>query len=360
MKLEESRNKFLFPLLALVMVVLVFLSPTPATPQSSDRTYQVKPKVAEQINKAWESYRQGQTQKALNYLKPFLNQSDLPPDVYVLAGRGYFKQNDFSRASQQLRKGLKRLGNHESRSDVKEYLNRSERLRDLDLRERTFAHFTILRTPEVSVSSVSNLNHDLERARRQIGRDLDLMPERRFTVILYRRPQYRRVVQAPIWSGGVFDGKIHIPLREDDNPPYQQRTLYHEYSHALIHEFARNNIPLWFNEGFATYQEYRQSDGYYRYQRLPANPPAQHLLKFQDLSSMFKDTENREKTRLAYEYSYSIMEFLEERFGVSSFKRILQETRRTSTFKDAVENELNRSIESLQYSWETWVDREVR
>lgn len=344
--------------LTLVNVPLAYPGSAPA--QNSDKKYRVKPEVAERINKAWEFYRKGQTRQTLDRLNPLLNQSELPPDVNILAGRSYFDQNNFSRASRQFREALDRLGNHESRSGVERYLNRANRLQDLNLRERSFAHFTILRVPDIPSSRVSNLNHDLEKARRRIGSDLDLMPERRITVILYRRPQYRRVVQAPVWSGGVFDGKIHIPLRKEDNDGYQQRTLYHEYTHALIHKIARDNIPLWFNEGFATYQEYRQSYEHFEYRQLPSNSPPEHIRNLEDISNMFRDTENRENARLAYEFSYSLVKFMEERFGLSALKRILRETGRTSSFAESVENELGRSLESLQFSWENWVNREVR
>jgi len=75
---------------------------------------------------------------------------------------------------------------------------------------------------------------------------------------------------------------------------------------------------------------------------------------------MFQDTKNREKARLAYEFSYSIVKFMEERFGLPALKRILRETGRTSSFRKAVENELGRSLESLRSSWENWVNRGVR
>jgi hypothetical protein len=361
---SDSRNETSFSALIALSLTLVicsvFINPNPLVAQSSDDAYRVRPEVADRINDAWKFYRKGQIRQTLNQLRPLLSRSDLPPDVYLLAGRAYFDRNNFSRSSRQLRKALDRLRNHESRPNVERYLNRSDALRDLNLRKRTFAHFTILRVPELSAIRVSNLNHDLEKARRRIGGDLDLMLDKRLTVILYPRPQYRRVVEAPVWSGGVFDGKIHLPFREDSDNPYTQRTLYHEYSHALIHEIARDNVPLWFNEGFATYQEYRQSREHFKYRQLSSNPPPKHVRNLEDVSAMFRDTDDRNEARLAYEYSYSLVKFLEERFGLISLKRILKETGRTSSFEKAVETELGRSLDSLQFSWENWVNQEIR
>lgn len=356
-----NRPRSFFPLRTLPLVLAVLLTLIVAAPVGAqDDSYRVAPEVAERINRAWEAYRNGNYQEAIERFEPLLDRRDLPPDLNLLAGRSYYHENSFGRAREQFNTALRRLSDHESQSMIERYLERSKRLDSLDLRQRRFAHFNVLTVRELPATVPSDINQDLEKARRRIGSDLDLMPDQRFTVIAYPQPVFRRVVDAPVWSGGVFDGKIHIPYRSDSDEPYDQRSLYHEYAHALVHLLARNNVPLWFNEGFATLQEYRQSHTEFTYRSAKSNSPPEHVRDFEEISALFNRTDEREKTRLAYEYSYSIVKFIEERFGIRSLKRILERTGEKSSFEKAVEEELGRSLDSLQFGWESWFRMEVR
>jgi tetratricopeptide (TPR) repeat protein len=344
-------------MLAFLYVLFFLMLSPPLVNGQQDRM--VKPSVAETINRSWEAYRKGETNRALSLLRPVLNKNDLPADIYLLGGKLYYNKNQFRRAAREFRRSLDRLGNHSLTDQVNHYLDRATSLLELDLRERRYSHFTVLSTSNLPPGAPGNLNFKLEKARRRIGGDLDLYPDQRFTVILYPRPEFRRVVEAPVWSGGVFDGKIHIPYRRDSTPPFPQRTLYHEYAHAIVHLLARNSVPLWFNEGFATFQEHRHARDAFNYRYIKQNPPEQTLRNLSQISELFKRRENREQARLAYEYSYSFVKFLKERHGLISLKQIINETGRTNDFADAVYNVTGRSLQSLQYSWETWLDGEL-
>lgn len=340
----------------LCCIILIIFSPR-AEAQNNNL---VKPEVAEVINKAWSAYRNNRRQRTLNLLKPILDDSELPSNVYLLAGKTNYDLNQFSDASPLFRETLNTIGRHEKRNAVRNYLERSTKLEDLDLRKKRYSNFYILYEKSLPPQLPGNLNHNLEIARQRIGGDLELFPDHRFTVIVYTKPEFRRTIQAPVWSGGVFDGKIHLPYREDASNEYTKQTIYHEYTHALIHKLARQNVPLWFNEGLATLQEYRQSKNAFRYRRIHSNPPERVLTSLEDISSLFKNTEDREEARLAYEYSYSLLMHLKERYGLVTIKRILKRAGKTGSFEKAVNVEIGRSMQSLQFAWETWLDGELR
>lgn len=347
-------SRFFFLAIPLFIAGLI-LAPDYASGQTG-----VEPQVVEKINKSWEAYRNNKHQRAINLLRPVLDRNRLPPNVSLLAGKIYYEQNRFSKSIRQFETTLRSLNESVKRQNVQHYLQRAKKLDRLNLVNRQFSHFEILSAPSLPGNLPVNLNHDLEKARRRIGGDLNLFPDKPLTVIFYTRPQFRRVIKAPVWSGGVFDGKIHLPYNDNSDEPYTTRTLYHEYAHALLHQITRDNLPLWFNEGFATYQEYRQSREAFRYQQINNNPPERKLRKLEDISSMFKSESDREDARLAYEYSYSLLKFLEERFGLPVIKRIINTTGETSSFEKAIERETGRSLGSLRFAWENWIDGEVR
>lgn len=354
---SNSRRFGLRPALALLVLAGFLLGPLPLQAKN-DRL--VKPEVAERINKAWKAYRQQKPNRAVRLIRPLTTRTDLPPDVHILAGKIFYDKNRFRRSIQQFKKARRKSNNPERRDSLRELIQRARKLKNLDLINRVYSQFIVLAVPNLPNGVPGRINQDLMKAYRRIGGDLDLFPDRRFTVIVYREPQFRRVVGAPVWSGGVFDGKIHIPYHSRADKPYTVRSLYHEYTHALLYHIARNNIPLWFNEGFATFEEYRQSRDRFRYRMIRDNPPEERIRDLSDISALFKDQSKRDQARLAYEYSYSFIRFLEERYGIMTIKRMIQKTGESSSFKKAVETTLNRSLESLQLAWENWLDHELR
>jgi hypothetical protein len=92
----------------------------------------------------------------------------------------------------------------------------------------------------------------LERTYDRIGDLLQTYPSDTITVILYTQQQFRDVTRTPGWSGGLFDGRIRLPIRGGLGDLQElERVLAHEYVHALIHSVAAGGLPAWLNEGTA-------------------------------------------------------------------------------------------------------------
>src|SRR6185369_13180713 len=52
----------------------------------------------------------------------------------------------------------------------------------------------------------------LETAYNRVGSDLAYYPVTRVPVILYTKKDYRVVTAGPEWSGGLYDGKVRLPI----------------------------------------------------------------------------------------------------------------------------------------------------
>ncbi len=89
---------------------------------------------------------------------------------------------------------------------------------------------------------------------------LDLLgvgPTPPITVVLYPKEQFHAVTQSPDWAGGVFSGRIQLPVGglNEGNRLQLQRVARHELAHALVSEWSRRRAPAWLQEGMAMWCE---------------------------------------------------------------------------------------------------------
>ena len=87
-----------------------------------------------------------------------------------------------------------------------------------------------------------------------IGRMLGAYPPDPVVVMLYTEKQFRDITRAPEWSGGLYDGKIRVPVAgASRSPQLFERVLTHELTHAMLSALAPRGVPSWMHEGLAQY-----------------------------------------------------------------------------------------------------------
>lgn len=117
-------------------------------------------------------------------------------------------------------------------------------------------HFRVLFEGPVDQALARRAVDILESTYRRIGDALQFYPAQSVEVVLYTSQQFRDITRGPTWIGGVYDGRIRIPVKgalaqADD----LERVLAHEYVHALIAGVASRGVPAWVNEGLAVVLE---------------------------------------------------------------------------------------------------------
>ena len=122
--------------------------------------------------------------------------------------------------------------------------------RDFDL--STTSHFTVRYDGEVDLELASALMDYLEEQYWELSDAYAHAPRQPITVLLYPKRQFREVTQSPEWVGGIYDGKIRLPLAGLRRlNPGARGVLVHELTHAVIHSKTRGNCPRWLHEGLA-------------------------------------------------------------------------------------------------------------
>lgn len=92
----------------------------------------------------------------------------------------------------------------------------------------------------------------LEERYWQLSSELRHGPDQPITVLLYPMQEFRDVTRSAEWVGGVYDGKIRVPLGGIDRiDPRAEAVLVHELTHAFVHSKTRGSCPRWLHEGLA-------------------------------------------------------------------------------------------------------------
>lgn len=120
------------------------------------------------------------------------------------------------------------------------------------------AHFTVRHEGDLDPDFAGAILDFLEERWGDLTSAFRHAPSQPVTVILYPERTFRDVTQAPDDVGGLYDGKVRVPLggvtRLD---PALARVLSHELTHAIVHSKTRGKAPRWLHEGLAQWAEPR-------------------------------------------------------------------------------------------------------
>lgn len=162
----------------------------------------------------------------------------------------------------------------------------------------------------------------LESAYAQIGGDFERFPTRRVPVLLYTKKDFTSVTAGPDWSGGLYDGKIRLPLGNVTKMTQPLRAvLFHEYTHVLIADIAGRGVPTWLNEGLAEYEGRSQFN--YPDKELERAGKDGKLLGLATVTGPFLGMGSGEAA-LAYQQSHSMVKFLLSNYGWQPVREILK------------------------------------
>ena len=100
--------------------------------------------------------------------------------------------------------------------------------------------------PGTAQAMVAILEEEFTRVSFQLG----CRAEERIVTIVQSREAYLKTTGAPGWSGGGYDGKIHIPVLDGTQATPRIRQVFaHELVHACLSNIGA--WPAWLHEGLA-------------------------------------------------------------------------------------------------------------
>ncbi|MFN0152050.1 MAG: peptidase MA family metallohydrolase [bacterium] len=186
----------------------------------------------------------------------------------------------------------------------------------------------------------------LDRIRDRVGREVAWFPERPIAVILYSGEEFRAVTGAHAWMGGLFDGKIRIPIRGVDRIDENvEKLLAHEYAHALVAEKTGGGAPGWIDEGFAQWIAGEWSGR--RAEEASARLAGGALIDFASLEGSFTRITDPALAEAAYFQAFLAVDYLMERYGADDLQRYLALIAKDTRPADALEQVYHLTYERL-------------
>jgi hypothetical protein len=231
---------------------------------------------------------------------------------------------------------------------------RLERIRREHRTEKDFSrdvtsHFSIKYEGRERIEAGRIVLRILEDAYGEVGRALSYYPEQEIAVILYSNQQFQEVTDAPGWSGGIYDGKIRIPIGGiEQETPALRRLLKHEYTHAVVRAITRR-IPTWLNEGLAQHFEGREI-GPRQKDMLRRLVQSRKMPSLRDLEGSFLGLNGTEAS-LAYLISLSAVVHMADRYGMYRVKMVLEELASGVDTGRAIDKALLISYEEFERGW---------
>ena len=137
---------------------------------------------------------------------------------------------------------------------VREKIEKGER--DLNSRRgyefaRT-SHFNLRYDGGVDEALAAEVSEHLEERFWELTKRYNHAPRQPITTLLYPNRAFREVTQSAEWVGGLYDGKIRVPLGGLSRLHRgARRVLTHELTHAVIHSKSHQRCPRWLHEGLA-------------------------------------------------------------------------------------------------------------
>jgi hypothetical protein len=267
-------------------------------------------------------------------------------DVHLLLARLYDQRNERGAALGHVRAVLAHEPRHARASLLVGKLEREHRA-EADSRREVSAHFVVTWHGDAAAEPPRPVLRVLEAAHRRLHVQLGYRPAERVTVLLYGDQQFRDVTHAHGSVGGLFDGKIRLPLRSATAAgPTLERLIVHEYTHAAVHELSRGRAPRWLHEGLAQLME-----------GLPADPAlrVRGTVTLAGLEALLADPDPA-RARTGYDVALWVVHDLSTRGGMASLRGLLDRIATGEPIAPAVARVYGARLPELESQWRHLLD----
>lgn len=310
------------------------------------------------LKKGYQYYQQRDFEEALEYLRQSVNYDPDNLNALALLGDIYYYTQEMEKAliywerALEINPELKPL--QEKLSNLKKELKVEGSFGEVPAH-----HFDIRFEQGHQEDYVYDIRDYLGEAYRDIGQDFNYFPERKIVVIIYREETFRTLREkTPEWLIGLYDGKIRLPLFARSKSLKEtefKKLVWHEYTHALLHDLTLGNCPAWLNEGLAKYEESKQGElSLEELEKVLRKKKG--FLPLEELSMTLRDSKDIQKIMLAYEESFTLVSYIIDRYGLWAVNRLLEGLRDGQKIEEAIKKELHLSIKQLEDRWKDYLE----
>ena len=292
--------------------------------------------------------RQGYFDRALSFASEAVGADETSAFAHEVRGNVHYRLEDLDRALLDLQKA-KDLAPKATHLDALIKKIEKERAVEGGMRSERTTHFVAKFGDDVDRAIASTILDWLEDAYSEIGLKLHFYPGGVLTAVLYCDVEFNAATDTHSWAGGLFDGKIRIPVKNFDRAREQLRaTLVHEYTHYVVSNYTRH-CPVWLNEGLAQWCEGRRAAAAKR--ALAQAKAAGTLKAFKSMGTSFASIRDPRAAQLAYDQSLSFVEWLIDKTSLDRVEELLRALKPKIKTDAAIESVFGRTLEELEAEW---------
>jgi tetratricopeptide (TPR) repeat protein len=289
--------------------------------------------LAPKINLSSTYMATGNINEALPYALETISEYPGEPALHQVLGDIYYLMDRMDAAIYEWEEAIRLKPNKKIAKKIAKA--RKERELSRDFHVENAAHFTLKFDGEKHPAIGNKIVSYLEESFDDLLYRFNHYPPMATTVILYPDKAFYDITEVPKWVGGLYDGKIRIPVKGMTHLTKKSKNvLRHELAHVFIFSKTNGNCPIWFHEGIAQIIEGKSSPSFKRIKEKIAIVDASWLEK-----------------NIDYPVSLSLTAFLEERFSYYSVNMILDELGKGSNMNEAIKTSIDLNLSELIQEW---------
>lgn len=308
------------------------------------------------LNQAYEAYQHHEINDALQTIDQAIALTPNLAAAYRFRGEIEYGRQNLKEARSAWQRALEL---DPSQSDLKQRLGQV--MQELPVESKfeklSQAYFDLRYEEHLQQPVGFDVRDLLLEARREVGADFAHWPKYKIVVLIYSAESFRALRrETPDWVAGQYDGKIRVPLPDTKlGLGTVKQILYHEYTHALVHDLTKGKCPIWLNEGLAEYEGNRDAQGSWLYVTQAAQ--AGRLVPWTELSDHFSTVLPMDEVALAYQESHSMIRYLVQRYGFWRLRRLLRALGEGTPSETALADEFHIKPSRLEADWRSWLSQ---
>lgn len=232
--------------------------------------------------------------------------------------------------------------------------------------ESSTRHFLVRADRSLHPDGVREILGLLESIHDSLGQSLGHWSRARIPVMLMAERDFYDATGSHHWVGGMYDGQIKVPVKEEDGKPGAERktltrTLRHEYVHVLVKEISPG-CPNWLNEGIAQYFELEEEregiPGGSSPRALRGSKLRGELLKIRasrlplaKIPARMSEISDQAQARLSYLEGLGFVSYLVEKHRAFRLRLLLSAYRRESSLTRAFQATYGAELTELEERW---------
>lgn len=294
-------------------------------------------------------YRRGFPAAAADHLLTALRRDAKNATAHFFLGRIHYDREELERAIEAWERAA--TLDPDLSESIKGWVAKAKRELAVESRMQTqrSTHFVCKFADEQGRGVANTVLDWLEDIYVQVGQRYQVYPDRNLTVILYADREFRAATATHAWVGGLFDGKVRLPIKNFSRRKNTIRdTLAHEYTHFAIRRITPA-CPAWLNEGLAQLAE---SGNARRDDRDLARRAAQGtLIDFKKLDRSFVELKNQSQVPLAYAQSRSFCDWLVRTYTTRDVESLLRRLEKKKGYDAAFRAVYRQPLKDAVAAW---------